>query len=153
LAAINELLRSKLLAAGILADYYVACWRVVFRLDDYDPDHQDVEADADLYAAGSRRCLLSCNDIGQRRPFIFKAGRRAAAQDVQQLSRHGRRSGGQRAAGASIQWDLVGIAAPGGGGGSVSGRGILKTQPVPNFFATLWMGHVGQTASAPRLSS
>ncbi len=68
-AAINELLRSKLQAAGILADYYVACWRVVFNLGNTDPDHQDVEAEYDLYAAGSRRCLLSCNDSGQQRPF------------------------------------------------------------------------------------
>jgi hypothetical protein len=63
-AAINELLRSKLLAAGILALFYLACWRVVFRLGDHSPDHQDVEADLDLYGAGGRRCLLSCNAHG-----------------------------------------------------------------------------------------
>jgi hypothetical protein len=73
-AAINELLRGKLLAAGILADCFVACWRVILGLDDHNTDHQDVEAEYDLYAAGSRRCLLSCNDTGQQRPFIFKLG-------------------------------------------------------------------------------
>ncbi len=73
-AAINELLRSKLQAAGILDDYYVACWRVIFRLNDKNPDHQDVEAEYDLYAAGGKRCLLSRNDSGQQRPFIFSLG-------------------------------------------------------------------------------
>ncbi len=65
-AAINELLRSKLLAAGILGLFYLACWRVVFRLGDHNPDHQDAEADSDLYGAGGRRCLLSCNAKDQR---------------------------------------------------------------------------------------
>jgi hypothetical protein len=35
-AAINGLLRGTLLAAGILADYFVACWRVVFSLGNSD---------------------------------------------------------------------------------------------------------------------
>jgi hypothetical protein len=74
-AAINELLRGKLLpAAGILDDFFVACWRVVFRLDDPNPDHQDVEADLDLYGVGSRRCLLSCNDSGQQRTLPYLDG-------------------------------------------------------------------------------
>jgi hypothetical protein len=66
----------KLLAASIVDAYFVACWRVVFWLDDYDPDHQDLEAEYDLYAAGAPRSLLSCNDSGQQRPFIFSLGRK-----------------------------------------------------------------------------
>jgi hypothetical protein len=66
--AINELLRGKLLAAGLLGLFFLACWRVVFRLGDHNPDHQDVEADYDVYAAGDR----------------------------QQLPQHGRRSSRQR---------------------------------------------------------
>jgi hypothetical protein len=50
----------------------VACWRVVLNLGNTDPDHQDVEADQDLIRVGSRRCLLSCSDSGQERPFRFK---------------------------------------------------------------------------------
>ncbi len=39
-AAINELLRSKLLVAGIFGLFYLACWRVVFNLGNTDPDRQ-----------------------------------------------------------------------------------------------------------------
>jgi hypothetical protein len=68
-AAINELLRSKLLAAGILGLFYLACWRVVFRLGDHNPDHQDVEADYDLYAATSMQHLPHRRCRNSRQPL------------------------------------------------------------------------------------
>ncbi len=33
-----------------------------------------MEAEYDLYAADGKRCLLSCNDSGQQRPFISSLG-------------------------------------------------------------------------------
>jgi hypothetical protein len=112
---------------------------------------RDVEADWDLYAAGSRRCLLSCNDTGQQRPFIFSmGGKRLFATDSRFLAMdgaaagsggsdyspysHGRHDAEKRKLGVSIQWDLVGIADT-GTDASVPGRGALKAQAVTRFFA------------------
>jgi hypothetical protein len=152
LAAINELLHSKLLAAGILGLFFLACWRVVFRLGDHNPDHQDVEADLDLYGAGGRRCLLSCNAHGQRRSFRFKhrgqllyemdsnflsmdgAAAGSGGRDYSPYS-HGRHDADKGQLGASIQFDLV-PKATSGSGGSVPGRGPLKNQPVTRYYDT-----------------
>jgi hypothetical protein len=123
-----------------------------FRLGDHNPDQQDVEAEYDLYAAGSRRCLLSCNDSGQQRTFIFKLDGEelyktcssflamdgaAAGSGGARFSpySHGRHDANKGKLGISIQWDFVAIATGGTDGASVPGRGILKTQPVTNFFA------------------
>jgi hypothetical protein len=170
-AATNGLLRSKLVAAGILADS-LACWRAVFSLGNSDPDDQDVEAAYDLYAAGGKRCLLSCNDSGQQRPFIFKLdGEELAAysnflaMDGAAAGRgrarfspysHGRHDAEKRKLGASIQWDFFGTAAPGGSGGSVPGRGILKTQTGTNFFGDgdgLWDSRERNAATAASTAS
>jgi hypothetical protein len=146
--AINELLRGKLLAAGILGLFYLACWRVVFRLGDHNPDHQDVEAEYDLYAAGGCRCLLSCNAQGQRRPFRFKRqGQLLYETDSNFLSMdgaaagsggrdyspytHGRHDADKGQLGASIQFDMVPKAK---GKASVPGRGRLCDQPVTRYY-------------------
>jgi hypothetical protein len=146
-ATINELLRRKLLAAGILCLFYVACWRVVFNLGNTDPDHQDVEADLDLCAAGGQLCLLGCNAKGQRRPFRFKLrgkllyetdsnflsmGGAAAGSGGRRFSpyTHGRRDADKGQLGASIQFDLVPKAH---GKASVPGRGKLVYQPVTRY--------------------
>ncbi len=147
-AAINELLRSKLLAAGVLGLFYLACWRVVFNLGNTDPDHQDVEADYALYEAGGRRCLLSCNAQGQRRPFRFKrrgkllyetdsnflsmdgAAAGSGGRDYSPYS-HGRHDADKGQLGASIQFDLVPKA---NGKAIVPGRGPLKNQPVTHYY-------------------
>jgi hypothetical protein len=147
--AINELLRGKLLAAGILGLFYLACWRVVFRLGDQNPDHQDVEADYDLYEAGGRRCLLSCNALGQQRPFRFKrrgqllyetdssflamddAAAGSGGRDYSPYS-HGRHDADKGQLGASMQFDLV---PKGHYQASVPGRGKLRDQqPVTHYY-------------------
>jgi hypothetical protein len=138
-------------SAGILALFYLACWRVVFNLGNTNPDHQDVEAEYDLYAAGGRRCLLSCNAHGQRRPFRFKrSGQLLYETDSNFLSMdgtaagsggrdyspysHGRHDADKGQLGASIQFDLV----PKGfkGKASVPGRGNLRDQPVTRYYDT-----------------
>ncbi len=132
-----------------------------------------MEAEYDLYAAGSRRCLLSCNDSGQRRPFIFSlGGKQLFATDSSFLAmdgaaagsggpskspyRHGRHDAEKGKLGISNQFDLVGIAAPGGSAGSVPGRGILTDQPVTCFLAdgdSLWDGRERNAALAARNAS
>jgi hypothetical protein len=151
-AAINELLYGKLLAAGILGLFYVACWRVVFNQGNTDPDHQDVEADFDLYGAGGRRCFLSCNAKGQRRPFHFKRrGKLLYETDSNFLSMdgaaagsggrkfspytHGRHDADKGQLGASIQFDLVPKASQ-GGKASVPGRGTRRDQTVTRYYDT-----------------
>jgi hypothetical protein len=119
--------------------------RVVFWLDDYDPDHQDVEADYDLYAAGAARSLLSCNDSGQRRPFILSLGREAGMP----------RSTGWVSA-ISGTWSaplrLVAAAALFRDAASSQGsrsRSSSRTAAVHS----IWRNYVGQSANVARLSS
>jgi hypothetical protein len=64
---------------------------------------------------------------------------------------HGRHDAEKGKLGASIQYDLAGIAATGGGAGSVPGRGKLKTQRFTQFFADgygLWASRDRNATSA-----
>jgi hypothetical protein len=107
-------------------------------------------AEYDLYEAGGRRCLISCNANGQRRPFRFKRqGQLLYETDSNFLSMdgaaagsggrdyspytHGRHDADKGQLGASIQFDLVPKA---NGKASVPGRGSLGKQPVTHYYDT-----------------
>ncbi len=109
-----------------------------------------MEAEYDLYAAGGRRCLLSCNAHGQRRPFRFKrrgkllyetdsnfltmdgAAAGSRGRDYSPYS-HGRHDADKGQLCASIQFDLVPKAFK---KASVPGRGRLCDQPVTHYYDT-----------------
>jgi hypothetical protein len=73
-----QLLRARLQPLRHL--YYVDNFRVVFRLGDHSPHHQDKIAYGDTYQAGAIHCLLSCcRHATADKPASWRHARRTAA--------------------------------------------------------------------------